>query len=426
MLREILKTNGFEALQEACPDLPESLQSLGEELDKDWEFQLRPALTKYKGQVLKFCIDIGASDNNDDEFKSLLEPLDSSITSYLKMKSEEEKKLVAKGNKWAEEIKAQFANKSSSPSHDETGKSKHSLASRSMNRNEIEIFLQRIEQIQGLMIYVATGEGDLEKKIAEKDEDYKKLYTNIKEGFIILREQGLDLPDRNGFKSLKEFQGYWKLKELGWAGRRNCVNGFYLDVEKALRDVLGGSYISPTPGTIPFLVSHLGITTNSVLAADGALERFLSLLKGDWMLSVVGYFSNHRPQLSYSQLDDEYKVQDLVYCLALAHFPDLQFENPHPKNIGAVASTRVDFSSTRTQLFIEVKLATSRHDGKQVEKEISEDIVKYGKQRTFKSLVFFVYCHNYTFPNPRDFERGFTGSKDIDGHSFQTYCIVKP
>ena len=157
-----------------------------------------------------------------------------------------------------------------------------------------------------------------------------------------------------------------------------------------------------------------------------ATARLLTLLRGDWILCMVGYFLNHRPESPYAHLDDEYKVQDLIYCLASSLIPDLRYEDPQQKNVGAVTSTRVDFSSVKTRLFLEVKLASNGHEAKKVEKEISEDIVKYGRQRAFATLVFFVYCYEYTFPNPREFERGLTGDKVIDGHYFRTYCVVKP
>jgi hypothetical protein len=159
---------------------------------------------------------------------------------------------------------------------------------------------------------------------------------------------------------------------------------------------------------------------------DGALEQLLSLLSGDWILSVQGYFLNHRPNSPYAQLDDEYKIQDLVYCLVSSIIPDLHYENPQEKTRGALASTRVDFSSESTGIFLEVKLATSKHQAKKVESEISEDIVKYGKHRPFDTLVFLVFCHNYAFPNAREFEAGFTGDQQIGGHRFQTFCVVKP
>jgi hypothetical protein len=175
-----------------------------------------------------------------------------------------------------------------------------------------------------------------------------------------------------------------------------------------------------------FLVKVREIPGIALIAYEGSIEKLLSLLRGDWLVSVVGYFMNHRPNSPYAQLDDEYKVQDLVYCLALSEIPDLQYEDPQQKNVGALASTRVDFSSAKTQAFIEVKIACNSHGMKKVEAEIHEDIVKYGRQRTFSTLIFFVYCYQYTPPNPREFERGLTGQKVIDGHQFQTHCIVKP
>lgn len=165
---------------------------------------------------------------------------------------------------------------------------------------------------------------------------------------------------------------------------------------------------------------------NTVESSDDVINRLLELLRSDWFVSVVGYFINHRANSPYAKIDDEYKIQDLIYCLALTMIPDLQYEDPQKKNSGALTSTRVDFYSAKHQLFLEMKLASSTHTAKKVEAEISEDIVKYGRQRIFSTLIFFVYCNEYAFPNPREFEKGFTGAHNIQGHQFQIYCVVKP
>ena len=165
-----------------------------------------------------------------------------------------------------------------------------------------------------------------------------------------------------------------------------------------------------------------GVVTGT---GDNVLEQLLSLLKGDWFGAVSGYYSNHRPKSPYAALDDEYKVQDLIYSTVVSFIPDLQYEDPQQKNVGALTHTRVDFSSAKHGLFIEIKLASSIHTMKKVEAEINEDISKYGKQRIFSTLVFFVYCYHYSPPNPRRFELGLTGHHVIDGHPFQTFCIVK-
>ena len=59
--RALLASPGLEDLQEAFPELPSSLHSLGEDADVAWEYELRQSLNSYKGRVLEFCVDLGAS-----------------------------------------------------------------------------------------------------------------------------------------------------------------------------------------------------------------------------------------------------------------------------------------------------------------------------------------------------------------------------
>ena len=197
----------------------------------------------------------------------------------------------------------------------------------------------------------------------------------------------------------------------------NAVMRILAEVQEIQKTIPSNKVIAP--------LASVSIPLKPIKKEDN-VNRLLELLRSDWILSVIGYFVNHRPGLPYTRLDDEYKVQDLIYCLASTQFPDLQFENPQQKNVGAVTFTRVDFFSAKAQLFLEIKLANSRHEAKQIEKEISEDMVKYGRQKNFKTLIFFIYSQDYTLPNPRDFERGFTGQQSIHGYQFQTHCIVKP
>lgn len=164
----------------------------------------------------------------------------------------------------------------------------------------------------------------------------------------------------------------------------------------------------------------------SDLAEKHPVDAVLRLLRGHWFQAVIGYFVNHRPTSAYAWIDDEYKVQDLLYCLLLTALDDLQYEDPTGKSKGALTSTRFDLVSKRQCLIIEVKLASSKHSAKAIESEISEDIVKYGKLRDFNTMIFFIYCSDYTFPNQKEFELGFTDRHEIAGHKFRTYCIIKP
>ena len=164
----------------------------------------------------------------------------------------------------------------------------------------------------------------------------------------------------------------------------------------------------------------------SDLSDKHPIDAVLKLLHGNWFQSIVGYFVNHRSSNPYAHIDDEYKVQDLLYCLLLTVLNDLQYEDPAGKSKGALTSTRSDLVSKRQALIIEAKFASSKHSAKEIESEISEDIVKYGKLTNFNKIIFFIYCSDYTFPNQNEFELGFTDRHEISGHKFRTYCIIKP
>ncbi|MBK9925417.1 MAG: hypothetical protein IPP66_09005 [Anaerolineales bacterium] len=169
------------------------------------------------------------------------------------------------------------------------------------------------------------------------------------------------------------------------------------------------------------------VVTQQIQQETNAVEKLIKALSSDWFLSVKGYFANHRQNSSYAKIIDEYQVQDLVYCLAVSMMPDLQYEDPQQKNIGALTSTRIDFYSLQHKLYLEIKFANNNHQAKKVEAEISEDVFKYGKQTIFDTLIFFIYCaEDYNFPSPREFERGNTGIQNIMGHQFSICCIVKP
>jgi hypothetical protein len=164
----------------------------------------------------------------------------------------------------------------------------------------------------------------------------------------------------------------------------------------------------------------------SEISEKHPIDAVLKLLKGHWFQSVVGYFINHRSSSPYADIDDEYKVQDLIYCLLLTILSDLQYEDPSGKPKGSLTSSRMDLVSKKQGLIIEAKFASSKHSAKDIESEISEDIVKYGKLQNFGTIIFFIYCNKYTFPNQSEFELGFTDRHEISGHRFRTYCIIKP
>lgn len=161
-------------------------------------------------------------------------------------------------------------------------------------------------------------------------------------------------------------------------------------------------------------------------ASEVGVSDLIALLRKGIVQDAHGYFVNHRPNNPYCDLTDEYKVQDLLYLLLLPIIGDLQYEDPMSKNVGSLTSTRIDLVSKDLDLLIEAKHASNRHNAKQVEREISEDIAKYGRSGRFGKVLFVVYAYNYSFPKKHQFEIGLTGPVSIGSHSMMTWCVVIP
>lgn len=111
----IVDTAGFEELQRAFPDqLPESLHSLDEDADIAWDY-IRPAVNSYKGQILQFCVDVGAKYTDGEPFETLLKSFDKLIDAFRQSKRQEEQKWLARVEKQAEPFRAQAETKTQTP-----------------------------------------------------------------------------------------------------------------------------------------------------------------------------------------------------------------------------------------------------------------------------------------------------------------------
>jgi len=174
------------------------------------------------------------------------------------------------------------------------------------------------------------------------------------------------------------------------------------------------------------LSSALGlkIGINDPILAEPDIKLVTSVLRSNHINDIVGYFQNHRPTSSYSKINDEYKVQDLIYMVLSPIISDLHYEDPLSKPRGGIAFSRIDFSSAKLELLIEVKYVDSGAKARAIEAEMAEDITKYGRSRKFSWLIFYIYSSNYSFAKKAQFEHGFTAKHSIDGNQFNTICII--
>ena len=117
-IESILETDGLEILASAYPKdaIPTSLHSLGEDADIFWD-SLKGTLHNFTGQIIEFCISVGADNSNvDSAIKDILTSYDEFIESFEKEKKQSEGKWLqhseAAGKRFQEQFQEQFTQKS--------------------------------------------------------------------------------------------------------------------------------------------------------------------------------------------------------------------------------------------------------------------------------------------------------------------------
>ena len=87
----------------------------------------------------------------------------------------------------------------------------------------LEQLVQKIHELQTLMVTVATGEA----RIQEKDDEYKQLYMEVSLKLESLQNEGFNVDNPNSFRSLWDWYNYWSAHLGSYALRRQYVREVY-------------------------------------------------------------------------------------------------------------------------------------------------------------------------------------------------------
>lgn len=87
----------------------------------------------------------------------------------------------------------------------------------------LEQLVQKIHELQTLMVTVATGEA----RIQEKDDEYKQLYMEVSLKLESLQNEGFNVDNPNSFRSLWDWYNYWSALLGTYALRRQYVGELY-------------------------------------------------------------------------------------------------------------------------------------------------------------------------------------------------------
>ena len=153
-------------------------------------------------------------------------------------------------------------------------------------------------------------------------------------------------------------------------------------------------------GEVTNVEKHAGSADSLIL-----IERMLR--KFPLMVMQLGNRYSSRPTIP---VDDEYDVQDLIHSLLHLFFDNIKPEEYTPSYGGS--SSRIDFLIEDNSIAIEIKKTRDKLGNKELTTELNDDIARYRKHPSCKTLFCFVYDPAYKIKNPIGMEKDLSGNRD--------------
>lgn len=158
--------------------------------------------------------------------------------------------------------------------------------------------------------------------------------------------------------------------------------------------------------------------------APGIENLLLALREFD---ACTRYLNTRRSSGAVINIDSEADVQDVLYLLLRPWVVDLVYESPSDKSGNRYAIK--DFFSPTGRFVIDAKYIRDKAHGREISKELHDDIELYRKQPKCDDLVFFIYDPEGLIPDQRalrdeievDRAYGRDGERKL-----RTHLIVKP
>lgn len=169
--------------------------------------------------------------------------------------------------------------------------------------------------------------------------------------------------------------------------------------------------VAKTQAELP-IPAQVTISVGSVLAA---LDEFME---------CVRYMNTRRSRNSVLQIESEADVQDAIYLMLRPWLTDLTHENPTDR-VGNRFSIK-DFLAPSLKTVIEAKYVRSTDHGKNIGREMHDDIEVYRRHPKCDHLVFFVYDPNSEIPDVRALRTDIEAERIYGGRPLTSYLIVKP
>lgn len=166
-----------------------------------------------------------------------------------------------------------------------------------------------------------------------------------------------------------------------------------------------------------------GTRSSAAVEADSiGVARIIKAL--DEFMECVRYLNTRRSTSAVLTLDSEAAIQDALYLMLRPWVLDLVPENPTDK----VASryTIKDFASKSSLAVIEAKYIRDANHGKNISKELHDDIETYRHHPACRNLIFFIYDPNALIPDRAALQRQICVERVYDGVPLVCHLVLKP
>ncbi|MFL6351463.1 MAG: hypothetical protein ACJ74Z_06400 [Bryobacteraceae bacterium] len=155
------------------------------------------------------------------------------------------------------------------------------------------------------------------------------------------------------------------------------------------------------------------------VATPGVAPVLLAMREFD---ACIRYLNTRRSAGAIINIESEADVQDVLYLLLRPWIIDLSYESPADKTANRFVIK--DFASASGRFVIDAKYIRDKDHGKNISKELHDDIEMYRAHPRCDDLIFFVYDPNLFIPDQRALREGIEvqrfygvgGEKPLDCH----------
>jgi len=141
-------------------------------------------------------------------------------------------------------------------------------------------------------------------------------------------------------------------------------------------------------------------------------------------MECVRYLNTRRSAGAILKLEEEAHVQDAVYIMLRLWVTDLQYENPTDK-IGNRYVIK-DFLIPSLKTVVEAKFVRDKTHGKNISKELHDDIEMYSRHPLCEELVFFVYDPDKYIPDVGALSDDIVRPRQYGNKGLRTHLVVRP